>query len=64
MYSLYYMLSYSIDWHLLDVVYNILNTQRYVTSVAGQTCSYTVVRRRREASNLYLNENVSLLRHS
>ena len=33
------MLSHSIDWHLLDVVYNILNMQRYATSVAGQTCS-------------------------
>jgi len=39
MYSFYYMLSHSIDWHLLDVMYNILNTQRYATSVAGQTCS-------------------------
>jgi len=29
MYSLYYMLSHFIDWHLLDVVYNILNMQRY-----------------------------------
>jgi len=33
------MLSHSIDWHLLDVVYDILNMQRYATSVAGQTCS-------------------------
>jgi len=41
MYSFHYMLSHSIDWHLLDVVYNILNMQRYVTSVAGQTCSYS-----------------------
>jgi len=24
-YSFYYMLSHSIDWHLLDVVHNILN---------------------------------------
>jgi len=40
MYSFYYMLSHSIDWHLLDVVHNILNMQRYVTSVAGQTCSF------------------------
>jgi len=35
MYS-YYMLSLSTDWHLLDVMHNILNMQRYVTSVAGQ----------------------------
>jgi len=29
MYSFYYyMLSHSIDWHLLDVVHNILNMQR------------------------------------
>jgi len=47
------MLSHSIDWHLLDVVYNILNMQRYATSVAGQTCSYSgMVRRRREAANI------------
>jgi len=38
MYSFYYMPSHSIDWHLLDVVHTILNMQRYVTSVAGQTC--------------------------
>jgi len=38
------------DWHLLDVVYNILNMQRYATSVAGQKCSYSD-RRRREAAN-------------
>jgi len=42
MYSFYYMLSHSTDWHLLDVVHNVLNMQRYVTSVAGQR------RRRRE----------------
>jgi len=52
MYSFYCMLLHSTDWHLLDVVYNILNMQHYVTSVAGQTCSYMVVRRRREASNI------------
>jgi len=45
------MLSHSIDWHLLDVVYNILNLQRYATSVAGQT-STRVVRRRKEAVNI------------
>ena len=36
---LLYTLSRFIDWHLLDVVHNILNMQRYATSVAGQTCS-------------------------
>jgi len=35
MYS-YYMFSHSIVWHLLHVVYNKLNMQRYATSVAGQ----------------------------
>jgi len=35
------MLSHSIDWHLLDVVHKILNMQRYVTSVAGQACSFS-----------------------
>jgi len=57
MYSFYYMLSHSTDWHLLDVVYNILNMQRYATSVAGQTCSYPVVRRRREAANISASMN-------
>jgi len=33
----YYMLSHSIDWDLLDVVYNILNMQLYVTSSWGMT---------------------------
>jgi len=32
MYSFFYMLSHSIDWHLLDVVHNILNMQRTVFS--------------------------------
>jgi len=41
MYSFYYMPSHSIDWHLLDVVHNILNIQRYVTLVAGQACSFS-----------------------
>jgi len=45
------MLSHSIVWHLLHVVYNILNIQRYATSVAGQTCCYGD-RRRREAANI------------
>jgi len=35
------MLSHSIVWHFLHVVYNILNMQRYATSVAGHTCSYS-----------------------
>ena len=35
------MLSYSMVWHLLHIVYNILNMQRHATSVAGQTCSYS-----------------------
>ena len=35
------MPSYSIVWHLLHVVYDILNMQRYATAVAGQTCSYS-----------------------
>ena len=46
------MLSHSIDWHLLDVVHNILNMQRYVTSVAGHGHAASVVRRRREAANI------------
>ena len=40
-YVLLLMLSHSIDWHLLDVVHKILNMQRYVTSVAGQACSFS-----------------------
>jgi len=63
MYSGYYMLSHSIVWHLLDVVYNILNMQRYATSVAGQTCSYSDKAAKGGSQYLYLNENVSLLRH-
>jgi len=43
------MLSHSIDWHLHDVVYNILNVQRYASSV---THAATVVRRRMEAVNI------------
>jgi len=59
------MLSHSIDWHLLDVVHNMLNMQRYVTSVAGQTCSYSDKAVKKGGSQyLCLNENVSLLRHS
>ena len=59
------MLSHSIVWHLLHVVYNILNMQRYSTSVAGQTCSYSDNKAAKGGSRyLYLNENVSLLRHS
>jgi len=30
---LLYALSHSIDWHLLDVVYNIMNMQRYVMNM-------------------------------
>jgi len=63
MYS-YYMLSHFIDWHLLDVVYNILNMQRYATSVAGQTCSYSGKAAKGGSQYLCLNGNVSLLRHS
>ena len=46
------MLSHSIDWHLLDVVHNILNMQSYVTSVAGHRHATSVGRRRREAANI------------
>jgi len=64
MYSFYYMLSHSIDWHFLDVVYNILNMQRYVKSVAGQTCSFSAKAAKGGSQYLCLNENVPLLRHS
>jgi len=64
MYSFRYMLSHSIDWHLLDVVYNILNMLRYDTSVAGQTCSYSGKAAKGGRQYLCLNGNVSLLRHS
>jgi len=37
------MLSHSTDWHLLGVMHNILNMQRYVTSVAGQQCCQMLV---------------------
>jgi len=64
MYS-YYMLSYSIVWHLLHVVYNILNVQRYATAVAGQTSSYSDNTAAKGGSQyLCFNENVSSLRHS
>ena len=47
------MLSHSIVWHFLHVVCNILNIQRYVTSLAGQTCSYSdKAANRREAGNI------------
>ena len=55
------MLSHSIDWHLLDVADNILNMQRYVTSVAGQTCSFSGKAAKGGSQYLCLNENVSLL---
>jgi len=64
MYSFFYMLSHSIDWHFLDVVYNILNMQRYVKSVAGQTCSFSAKAAKGGSQYLCLNENVPLLRHS
>jgi len=37
---LYALLSHSRVWHLLHVVYTILNMPRYAFSAAGQTCSY------------------------
>jgi len=58
------MLSYSTVWHLLHVVYNILNMQRSATSVAGQTCSYSDKAAKGGSQYLCFNENVSLLRHS
>jgi len=64
MYCFHYMLSHSIDWHLLDVVYNILNMQRYATSVAGQTCSYSGMAAKGGSQYLCFNGNVSLLRRS
>jgi len=57
MYS-YHMLSHSIDWHLLDVVHDILNMQRYVTSVAGQACSFNGKAAKGGSQYLCLNENV------
>ena len=62
MYSFHYMISHSVDWHLLDVVHNIPNMQRYATSVAGQTYSYGKAAKG-GSQYLCLNENVSLLRH-
>ena len=41
----------STDWHLLDVVHNVLNMQRYVTSAAGQTCRFSG-KAGREAANI------------
>jgi len=58
------MPSHSTDWHLLDVVHTILNMQRYVTSVAGQTCSFSGKGAKGGSQYLCLNENVPLLRHS
>ena len=63
-YSFYYMLSHSTNWHLLDVVHNVLNMQRYVTSVAGQTCRFSGKAAKGGSQHLCLSENVSLLRHS
>ena len=59
----YYMLSHSIVWHLIHVMYNIINTQRNATSVAGQICSYSDKATKGGSQYLCLNENVSLLRH-
>jgi len=58
------MLSHSIDWRLFDVVRNILNIQRYVTSVAGQTCSFGGKVAKGGSQYLCLNENASLFQHS
>ena len=52
------MLSHSIDWHLLDVVHDILNTQRYVTSVTGQACSFSGKAAKGGSQYLCFNENV------
>jgi len=57
------MLSHSIVWHLIHVMYNIINTQRNATSVAGQICSYSDKATKGGSQYLCLNENVSLLRH-
>jgi len=45
------MLSHSIVWHLLHVVYNILNMQRYAFQQLVRHVA-TVLRRRREAANI------------
>jgi len=58
------MFSHSTDWHLLDVVHNVLNRQRYVTSVVGQTFSFSGKAAKGGSQYLCLNENVSLLRYS
>jgi len=59
MYS-YYMLLHSIDRHLLDVVHKMLNTQRYVASVAGQECSFSGSGKAAKGGSQYLclNENL------
>jgi len=54
------MLSHSIDWHLLDVVHNILNMQCYAASVAGQTCSYSGKAAKGGSQYFCHNENVPL----
>jgi len=61
MYSFYYMLSHAIDCRLLDVVHNILNMQRFVTSVAGQTCNFSGKAAKGGSQYLYLNENVFIV---
>jgi len=57
------MLSHSIDWHLLDVVYNILNMQRYATSVAGKTCGRSGKAAKGGSQYSCRNETFLLLRH-
>jgi len=54
----YCMLSHSIDWHLLDAVHNILNMQRYVSSVAGQACTFSGKTAKGGSQYLCLSENV------
>ena len=61
------LLLYALAFHRLALtwlVHNVLNTQRYVTSVAGQTCSFSGKAAKGGSQYLCLNENVSLLRHS
>jgi len=71
MYS-YYMLSHSIVWRLLHDVYNILNMQRYATSVTGQTCRYsdkvakgtTIISASMKTFHCYdIDNSVVLMRH-
>ena len=53
MYYFYYMLSHSIVWHLLHVVYNILNMQRLCLFSSWSDMQFQwSIRRRREAANI------------